>query len=300
MDMNRPPRSRRPRSLLLAIAVAMLLGVGVTSAGAASSIEGVWSFENGQIAIQPSSGGTFIGIVVVETKFAECIHPVGQEIWTGITPQLDGSYWGFHQWYVSPSCALNPALGPTAWRVLEGKGGSHYLRVCLSEPGGSQPMIAADGSDSDVTYGCVNSALTAPLPVAPDEPTPGTPGSGSAGSGTPGSGSAGSGTPGSGSAGSGVAGPKETLTLPSAKQCLSARLFKIHLADPKYDPLKTVSMTIKGREIATVRKGKYVIATIDLKGLPKGAFTVKIRATTVLGHHLSSNRTYHTCMKKIK
>lgn len=64
--------------------------------------------------------------------------------------------------------------------------------------------------------------------------------------------------------------------------------------------LKTVSVTIRGHKIATVRKGKYVVATIDLKGLPKGAFTVKIRATTVLGHHLSANRTYHTCLKKIK
>ena len=32
----------------------------------------------------------------------------------------------------------------------------------------------------------------------------------------------------------------------------------------------------------------------------KGAFTVKIRATTVLGHHLSASRTYHTCIPKIK
>jgi hypothetical protein len=34
--------------------------------------------------------------------------------------------------------------------------------------------------------------------------------------------------------------------------------------------------------------------------LPKGAFTVKIRATTILGHRLSANRTYHTCAKPIK
>jgi hypothetical protein len=50
----------------------------------------------------------------------------------------------------------------------------------------------------------------------------------------------------------------------------------------------------------TARKGKYIVATINLKGLPKGAFTVKIHATTVLGHTLSTSRTYHTCIKKIK
>jgi hypothetical protein len=267
MDTVKPPRSRRRGSLLLVIATAMLLAVGVGSAGAASGIEGVWSFNGGQIAIQPSLGGKFTGTVVVETKFAECTHPVGEPIWTAITPQSDGSYWGLHQWYFeNSSCARNPALGQTAWRVLERAAGFHYLRVCLSSPGTtSQPTIAANGSDSGATYGCVNSALTAPLPTS-----------------------------------SGVAGSKERLVLPNVKKCLSLRLFQVHLLDPKYDPLKKVSITIKGRKIATVRKGKYVVATIDLRGLPKGAFTVKIRATTILGHHLSASRTYHTCVQKIK
>lgn len=59
-------------------------------------------------------------------------------------------------------------------------------------------------------------------------------------------------------------------------------------------------MTIKGRKIATARHGHYIVATIDLKGYPRGAFTVKISATTVLGHRLSSDRTYHTCAAKPK
>jgi hypothetical protein len=264
MDMDRPPRSRRPRSLLLVIPAAMLLAVGVASAGASSSIEGVWSFNGGQIGVQRLANGTYSGTVVVETKFAECTHPVGQEIWAGMTAQSDGSYWGLHQWYLG-ECQENPLRGPAAWRVLEEVNGSHYLRVCFSHPGTSQPTIAANGSDSGATYGCVNSALTAPLPAA-----------------------------------SGTAGFKESLSLPSAKKCLSLRLFQIHLLDPKYDPLKKVSVTIRGRMFATVRKGKYIVATINLKGLPRSAFTVKIRATTVLGHHLSASRTYHTCVKKIK
>jgi hypothetical protein len=272
MDTRRPPRRpRRPRALSLMIAAVMLLGVGAASAGAASSpIEGVWSFGGGQIAVQPTAGGTFTGTVVVATKFAECAHPVGQQIWTGMTLQPDGSYFGFHQWYetAAPSCKPNPTAGPTAWRVLEGASGSHYLRVCLSTPGTAQPTVAANGTCVGATYGGVSSALTAPLPVATSK--------------------------------EGLT--KESLSLPSAKKCLSVRLFQIHLPDPKNDPLKKVSITIKGykRKIATARKGKYIVATIDLKGLPKGAFTVKIKATTVLGHTLSASRTYHTCKKKIK
>jgi hypothetical protein len=270
------------RLLLAALATATLtLGCAAISssaaAGAASttSIEGIWAFNDGQIAVVKASHGTFEGKVVAETKFAECDHPVGQEIWVAMAAQSDGSYWGLHQWYLG-KCQENPLRGPTAWRVLEAANGSQYLRVCFSHPGTSQPTIAADGAPKEaseyaayhVTYGCTNSALTARLPLAP------------------------------GSGKGRVAGSIERLKLPSAKKCLSVRLFKIHLADPRYDPLKKVTVALRGHEIATSRKGKYVVATINLRGLPKSAFTIKIHATTVLGHHLSAERTYHTCIKK--
>jgi hypothetical protein len=271
--MTRMAHSTRYRSLLVAIAIVLALGVGTASAGATAGIEGVWSFNGGQIGVQRLSDGTYAGTVVAETKFAECAHPVGQQIWTGMTEQPDGSYWGLHQWY-SANCQEDPQRGPTAWRVLEGANGSHYMRVCFSHPGTSQPMIAADGAPREaseyaayhVTYGCDNSALIASLPVAP-------------------------------SGKEGVSG-SEGLTLPSAKQCLSARRFKIRLKDPKYDPFKKVTITVNGHKIATSRKGSYVVATIRLKGLPEGAFTIKVRATTVLGHHLSARRTYHICRGK--
>jgi hypothetical protein len=167
MRVNRPPRSGRPAppllALLLVVTVALLLG-GVASAGASSSIEGVWAFEDGQIAVAPAANGTFVGTVVEETKFAECPHPVGQEIWTEMRLQPDGSYWGLHQWYFERTCEINKQLGPTAWRVKEQPDGSKYLRVCFSKPGTTQPSIPADGPEANVTYECINSALTAPLP----------------------------------------------------------------------------------------------------------------------------------------
>ncbi len=274
--MNRLLRAVPRRSWPIAVAVAMFLGVGAASAGANSEIEGVWSFNGGQIGIQHLSNGMFAGTVVSETRFAECSHPVGQEIWRGIAEQPDGSYWGLHQWYLGgPACEENPVLGPTAWRVLKEPNGSRYLRVCFSHPGTSQPTIAADGAPKEpseyaehhVTYGCFNSGLTAPLPVAPG--------------------------------GSGTSSSVEHLTLPrtTPTQCLSGRLFKIRLKEPKYDPFKTVTITLSGHRVPTSRRGKYVLATINLSSLSKGTFTLKIRATTVLGHHLSSSRTYHTCKR---
>jgi hypothetical protein len=261
------------------IAAAILLVVDVSSAGASSTIAGVWSFDGGQIAIAPSTGGTFTGTVVIETKYAECTHPVGQRIWTRMTQQPDGSYWGFDQWYFeSGSCALNPTLGLASWRVLEGTGGSHDLRVCLSSPGTSQPTIAASGAPKgpseyaayQVTYGCSNSTLTAPLPIT-----------------------------------HGRAGLRKvasnSLALPSARQCLRFKHFKLRLTNPQYDPLKKVTVTLQGRKVASSRKGNRILATIDLKGLlPGEAFTIKIRATTVLGLNLSASRSYHTCLPKIK
>jgi hypothetical protein len=263
-------------AMLFAVATVLALGVGTASVGAtASGIEGVWSFNGGQIAVQRSSNGTYAGTVVAETKFAECVHPVGQQIWTNMTKQPDGSYWGFHQWYFG-SCQENPQLGPTAWRILEAANGSHYLRVCFSHPGTSQPMIAANGAPKEaseyaayhVTYGCEKSSLLGSVPGTEKE---------------------------------GGSKSKEGLTLPSAKKCLGGRRFKIRLRNPMHDPFKTVTITLNGTKIATSHKGNYVVATINLSGLPKGGIlAIKVRATTVLGHHLSAKRKYHACMRKMK
>jgi hypothetical protein len=267
----------KPWAILPVIAVA-LLSVGSASAGATAEIEGIWSFNGGQIGIQRQANGEFVGTVVVATAFAECSHPVGQEIWTGITEQADGSYWGMHQWYLdAPTCAKNPVLGPTAWRVLREPDGARYLRVCFSHPGSSQPTIAPNGDPKEpheyaayhVTYGCFDSGLTASLP----------------------------GSSGSGQGDSGGGGSVEHLTLPGAPatQCVRAKLFKIRLKEPKYDPFKTVTITFNGHRVASAHKGNYIVATLNLGGLTKKTFKVKIRATTVLGHHLSANRTYHAC-----
>jgi hypothetical protein len=266
---------RGPRSVLLVAiaATALLLLLAVASASASSSIEGVWAFESGQIAIE-SQNGKLEGVVVQETKFKECVHGVAQHIWTELTPQPDGSYWGKHQWYFE-GCELNPELGRAAFRALEASDGSKYLLVCLSYPGSSepQPTIAPSGASEHATYGCIKSTLTSPLPTTTTTTTTTT---------------------------TKPTGEIERLSLPSANKCLSARLFKIHLAEPKYDPFKTVVVKVKGKKVKTVRQGNYVVATINLKSFEKGKFTVAISATTVLGHHLSGTRTYHTCAKQAK
>jgi hypothetical protein len=264
IDNDRPRRRARVASRVLVAAIAILALAGAGTAAAASSVEGIWSFKGGEIAVQPLSNGTFVGTVVEETKFAECTHPAGQQIWSGMTLQPDGSYWGLHQWYESPGCTIEPTLGPTVWRVDVASDGSHYLHVCFSSPGTSQPKIAPDGSEQEVTYGCTDSARIAALPPAAV----------------------------------GTLSFVSLASLPSPKACLSRRSFQIHIRDPKHDAFKTVSVTIRGHRLTVARRGAFTVATVDLRGLPRGAFTVLIKGTTVLGRRLSGQRTYHTCTKK--
>jgi hypothetical protein len=87
------------------------------------------------------------------------------------------------------------------------------------------------------------------------------------------------------------------IVQPSAKQCVSRRNFRIRLKQPKGLTLKSASVSVDGRRVAT-RSGKRVTAPVDLRGLPKGRFTVKIAVTLTDGRKLTSTRRYRTCTPK--
>ncbi len=264
-------RSRLRSIATIAIALAALLSVGVASAGAATEIERVWSFNGGEVAISAPEG-KLVGIVVTPTKFAECVHRAGEAMWTGLTLQPNGSYWGLHQWLFQGSCEPNPERGPTAWRVLHKPDGSKYLLVCFSEPGSSsQPTIEPSGATAGSTFGCVESAPTALLPVVA----------------------------GNGSAQSGAEqiSFRKTVILPRAAVCVRRHSLKLRLRDPKRDPLKEVAVRIGSKTVADVRGVARLKRGIVLKGLPSGTYTIKVVATTVLDQQLSGRRTYHSCGK---
>jgi hypothetical protein len=152
-------------------------------------------------------------------------------------------------------------LGPSAWRVVEEPNGSRYLRVCLSSPGTGQPSIPPGSEGVGATYGCGKSELAAPL-------------------------------------GSSAVGSFQQAVSPTSDKCASGRQFAIHIHEAKYDPFKTVIVMLRGRKLKVVHRRDTFIATIDLKGLPQGAFTVKITGITFRGNRLSGSRTYHTCAPK--
>jgi hypothetical protein len=275
--VNRLPGPRRRLSLPAAIVILTVLCVSATSAAAASSIEGVWSFESGAVDIQGQANGTLTGIVTSPTKFADCIHPVEEKMWTNLRLQADGSYWGSHQWFlestIQPStCEKNSTLGPTAWRVLQNSKGEAFLKVCFSEPGGPQPTIAPNGSSANTTWGCVDSNPIAPLPVV----------SAKAGSGTP---------------GPGEISFRETVRLPKGKSCVKHNTLKIRLHEPKYDPLEEVVVRVDGKKKADLRGVRELKNAVVLKHLPNGSYTVTVQAVTVLKQHLSGSVRYRGCSK---
>jgi hypothetical protein len=249
---------------LLALAVG-LLALWPGQAGAATPIEGVWSFNGGQVAIQAQEDGTFLGTVVAPTKFSECYHPVGEEMWTQIRLQPDGSYHGVHQWYFATSeCVPNPALGLTAWRVLQAPEGSRFLRVCFSAPGSSsQPTIAADGTNQGATFGCSDSARISALPSIKRSEV------------------------------------SKYLILPSNRNCVRRLKMKVRIHDPASDPFQKISVRLRSgavhRRARLKRRAHNVVATLSLRGLPSETFTVTVRTTTLLGSSLSTKRSYRVC-----
>jgi hypothetical protein len=58
-----------------------------------------------------------------------------------------------------------------------------------------------------------------------------------------------------------------------------------------------VTVFVNGKRVAVVKKGRFT-ATADLRGLPKGRYTVKIVVTTTTGRRLMGIRAYHTCAPK--
>jgi hypothetical protein len=253
--------------VLLAVA-ALAFSSGATATTTPNSIEGVWSFSGGAVAIQSLPNGRFQGTVVSPTTtFASCPHPEGQVMWTNMQRQADGSFWGLHQWYHGSACEEVPILGHTAWRVLTDANGLRTLKVCFDSPGGTtQPTIAANGREAHVTYACTTSKPLASLPQT-------------------------------GGSGSGLITFGHTVILPSSRACVSRSKLKISIRDPKYDPLKEVVVKLKGKKIADVKGVKRLKKGITLKKLPNGTYKLSVVATTILKQRLSGSKTYRSCSR---
>jgi hypothetical protein len=93
---------------------------------------------------------------------------------------------------------------------------------------------------------------------------------------------------------SSLPGTEGVIVAPSNKQCASRRDFIIHIQQIKGVTYRRASVEVNGRPVDVVMGARFH-ARVDLRGLPKGRYTVKITVTTTMGRQISGARAYHTC-----
>jgi hypothetical protein len=89
-------------------------------------------------------------------------------------------------------------------------------------------------------------------------------------------------------------GPSGTVQAPGPKACISERAFAIHIHKLGGLTYRKVTVTLNGHHVQ-VHVGRTITATIDLQGLPRGAYVVRITLWTHNGTKITGTRVYHTC-----
>jgi hypothetical protein len=88
---------------------------------------------------------------------------------------------------------------------------------------------------------------------------------------------------------------KATIAMPSTKTCRSRRDFSIRLQQPVRGRIKTVRIFVNGR-LRHVLSGPHLRARIDLRGMPRSHYTVRVVVLTTLGQRITLQRRYRTCI----
>jgi hypothetical protein len=93
-------------------------------------------------------------------------------------------------------------------------------------------------------------------------------------------------------------GPNGLLSTPTNLRCVSKRYFPIRLRK-KFWP-NIAAVTVKMPRTTRVLRRKPWGTNVDLRGLPKGTFFVRITALTVTGKTIRGTRTYRTCRGRLR
>src|SRR3954463_10532260 len=87
----------------------------------------------------------------------------------------------------------------------------------------------------------------------------------------------------------------KTIGLPSSRVCRSRRDFSIRLRQPKLGRIRSAQVFVDGKRVKVLR-GKRLRSRVDLRGLAKGSYTVRVVVTTTRGKRIVSTRRYRTCI----
>ena len=83
--------------------------------------------------------------------------------------------------------------------------------------------------------------------------------------------------------------------LPASRRCVSRRRFKIRLRVPRGTRIARAKVFLNGKRLA-VRRSDRLRAVVNLRGLPKGRFKVRISLVLDDGRRVKGTRTYRTCV----
>jgi hypothetical protein len=100
----------------------------------------------------------------------------------------------------------------------------------------------------------------------------------------------------------GLFGPNGLVQAPSNRRCVSRRKFRIKIRERHGIHIEAAILLLNGRRIKVFKRKvfgrKRHTATVNLRGLPKGTFVLKITVLTSTGNTIKGKRKYHTCTKK--
>jgi hypothetical protein len=179
--------------------------------------------------------------------------------------------------------------------------GAHSLYLSVFDQGDAtidSTVLIDNVSARNVSGGCASgAAVGAPKPAAPaPTPTP-TPTAVPApvAKPTPTPTPAATGTP-------PAFGKGGVISLPSTKKCVSRRNFRIRIKEKPNFEIALATVFVDGKRIKTLRQKIFgrprVTAQVDLRGLPKGTFKVKIVLVATDGRVITGTRKYRTCVPK--
>jgi outer membrane protein assembly factor BamB/plastocyanin len=92
----------------------------------------------------------------------------------------------------------------------------------------------------------------------------------------------------------GRAGPGGSST---ARRCVSRRRFQIRLQAPRGQRLRRARVSVNGKRVKVFRRKGRLRAIVDLRGLPRGRFTVRVVGVTTRGRRVRQTRVYRTCTR---
>lgn len=138
-------------TVAIAVGATTLAFAGQASAQSTSDFANVWKFNGGQVGVIKNPDKSFTGVVIRATTSGLCVHPVGEQMWTGVRLGTNLTWSGKHVWFLTGSCQLAPATGNTTWKIFKNPSGKTFLRGCYTNWARPEIMPAIDNAGTCTT-----------------------------------------------------------------------------------------------------------------------------------------------------